>query len=265
MCEGPATGGSLLFKQIEEAVRPGPPPTKAFSRLKHPQAEISQQLPARCSRFSPQWPLHSFSKVSLILSFSVPALGLHFLQSKQLEIHVCCLSLIPQLGCIFWGHKVDSRVATVKQLKLKKSIVLFGSVEDRVGAPVGDSLSENSVLWNCTLTADHRALSTLITECRHHFAEKLESGLLINTFGATLRHFFKKAHAFQKLCCLITKSSPTLCDPMISGHHASLSFTISQNLLKFTSIELVMLSNDLILCCLLLLLSSIFPASGSFQ
>ena len=52
---------------------------------------------------------------------------------------------------------------------------------------------------------------------------------------------------------------------MISGHHASLSFTISQNLLKFTSIELVMLSNDLILCCLLLLLSSIFPASGSFQ
>ena len=158
MCEGPATGGSLLFKQIKEAVRPGPPPTKAFSRLKHPQAEISQQLPARCSRFSPQWPLHSFSKVSLILSFSVPALGLHFLQSKQLEIHVCCLSLIPQLGCIFWGHKVDSRVATVKQLKLKKSIVLFGSVEDRVGAPVGDSLSENSVLWNCTLTADHRAL-----------------------------------------------------------------------------------------------------------
>ena len=27
------------------------------------------------------------------------------LWSKQLEIHVCCLSLIPQLGCIFKGSQ----------------------------------------------------------------------------------------------------------------------------------------------------------------
>jgi len=50
-------------------------------------------------------------------------------------------------------------------------------------------------------------------------------------------------------------------------HQASLSFTISQSWLKFMSIESVMLSNNLILCCLLLLLPSIFPgirASGSF-
>ena len=39
----------------------------------------------------------------------------------------------------------------------------------------------------------------------------------------------------------------------------SLSFTISRSWLKFMSIELVMLSNRLILCCPLLLLSSIFP------
>src|SRR5574337_50208 len=52
---------------------------------------------------------------------------------------------------------------------------------------------------------------------------------------------------------------------------ASLSFTISQSLLKFMPIELVMLSNHLILCDPHLLLSSIFPsirvfssASGSF-
>ena len=44
---------------------------------------------------------------------------------------------------------------------------------------------------------------------------------------------------------------------------ASMSLTISQNLLNFMSIELVMLSNHLILCHLLLL-PSIFPASGSF-
>ena len=40
---------------------------------------------------------------------------------------------------------------------------------------------------------------------------------------------------------------------------ASLSFTVSQSLLKLMSIESVMSSNHLILCCLLLLLPSIFP------
>ena len=45
---------------------------------------------------------------------------------------------------------------------------------------------------------------------------------------------------------------------------ASLSFTIFQSLLKFMSIEFVMLSNHLILCCLLLLLPSIFPSIFHF-
>ena len=50
---------------------------------------------------------------------------------------------------------------------------------------------------------------------------------------------------------------------MTSGHHASPSFTIFWSLLKFMSVELVMLSNHLILCCLLLL-SSIFPSIRIF-
>ena len=45
----------------------------------------------------------------------------------------------------------------------------------------------------------------------------------------------------------------------------SLSITNSWNLLKLISIESVMPSNYLILCRPLLLLPSIFPASGSFQ
>ena len=45
--------------------------------------------------------------------------------------------------------------------------------------------------------------------------------------------------------------------------HARLSFIISQTLLKPLSIELEMLSNDIILCCPLLFLPSI-TASGSF-
>ena len=46
---------------------------------------------------------------------------------------------------------------------------------------------------------------------------------------------------------------------------ALLSFTISQSLLQFMSIESVMLSNDLTLCHSLLLLSSIFPIVRVFS
>ena len=55
-------------------------------------------------------------------------------------------------------------------------------------------------------------------------------------------------------CCSAAKSSPTLWP-----HGLPLSFTTSQSLLKFTSIESVMPSNYLILCHPLLLLPSIFP------
>ena len=47
--------------------------------------------------------------------------------------------------------------------------------------------------------------------------------------------------------------------PWTVAHQDSLSFTISRSLLRFMSIESVMLSSHLILCCPLLLLSSVFP------
>ena len=46
---------------------------------------------------------------------------------------------------------------------------------------------------------------------------------------------------------------------------ASLSLTISCHLPKFMTIELVMPSNHLILCCRLLLLPSIFPSTRGFS
>ena len=49
------------------------------------------------------------------------------------------------------------------------------------------------------------------------------------------------------------------------AHQVSLSFTISQSLLKFMSIESAMLSNHLIICCPLLLLPSIFPSIRGFS
>ena len=53
--------------------------------------------------------------------------------------------------------------------------------------------------------------------------------------------------------------------PWTSACQASLSFTISQSLLKLMSIESVMPSNHLILCCPLLLLPSIFPSISVFS
>ena len=53
--------------------------------------------------------------------------------------------------------------------------------------------------------------------------------------------------------------------PWIVACQASLSFTISWNLLKFMSIESVMPSNYLILCCTLLLTSSIFLSITVFS
>ena len=52
--------------------------------------------------------------------------------------------------------------------------------------------------------------------------------------------------------------------PWTAAHPASLSSTISHSLLKFMSIELVMLSHHLILCRPLLLLPSIFPSISVF-
>ena len=53
--------------------------------------------------------------------------------------------------------------------------------------------------------------------------------------------------------------------PWTAAHQASLSIVNSQSLLKFKSIESVMPSNHLILCCPLLLLPSIFPSIRVFS
>ena len=70
-------------------------------------------------------------------------------------------------------------------------------------------------------------------------------------------HSPKELSVIQPLGCV--------CDPRTAARQAPLSSTISQNLLKFMSIESVMLSNHLILCHPLLLLSSIFPSIRVFS
>ena len=65
--------------------------------------------------------------------------------------------------------------------------------------------------------------------------------------------------AIQSLSCV-----RLLVTPSTAARQASLSFTISQSLLKLTSIESMMPSNHLILCHPLLLLPSIFPSIRVF-
>ena len=63
----------------------------------------------------------------------------------------------------------------------------------------------------------------------------------------------------------VTQLCPTLCDPMNHSSQASLSITNSWSPPKPMSIESVMPSNHLILCCPLLLLPSIFPSIRVFS
>ena len=71
----------------------------------------------------------------------------------------------------------------------------------------------------------------------------------------------QKLTQHHKAKCIIQSLSHVqlFATPWITAHLASLTFTISQSLLRFLSIEFVMLSNHLILCHPLLLLPSIFP------
>ena len=62
----------------------------------------------------------------------------------------------------------------------------------------------------------------------------------------------------------VTQSCPTLCDPMDCSMPGFPVLTNSQSLLKLISIESVMPSNHLILCCPLLLLPLVFPSIRVF-
>ena len=81
-----------------------------------------------------------------------------------------------------------------------------------------------------------------LTICQRHFSSLI---LLLFLFGHSV------------VSDSVTPQTAAACQ-------ASLSTTISWSLLKFMSTESVMLSNHVILCCPLLLLSSIFPSIRVF-
>ena len=65
-------------------------------------------------------------------------------------------------------------------------------------------------------------------------------------------------------CCSVLSHVQLNVTPWTAKCQAYLSFSISRSLLRCMSIELVMLSNHFILCCLFSLCLQSFPASGSF-
>ena len=88
---------------------------------------------------------------------------------------------------------------------------------------------------------------------KHLFLKKKKTTKLTDPFSTL----------FLQYCSSVAKSCLTLCDPMNCS--TSLSFIISWSLLKLMWIKSVMPSNQLTLCCPLLLLLSIFPSIPLFQ
>ena len=79
-------------------------------------------------------------------------------------------------------------------------------------------------------------------------------------------HQVKRDFPFNSLLWLVVFSRSVMSDSLQPhGHQASLSFTISWNLLKLTSTESMIPSNHLVLCHPLLLLPSIFPSIRIFS
>ena len=74
---------------------------------------------------------------------------------------------------------------------------------------------------------------------------------------------FRNSVQFDQFGCSVLSDS--LQPPWTAAHQASLSFPNSQSLLQLIPVELVMPSNQLILCHPLLLLPSIFPSLNVFS
>ena len=104
-----------------------------------------------------------------------------------------------------------------------------------------------------------------------NFKSPIKSAKRLLKLWVNLSRLQKKSQWTKELCFYIAVvvqllSHVWLCGtPWTAACQASLSFIISQSLLKLISIESVMPSNHLVLCCPLLLLPSIFPSIRVFS
>ena len=128
---------------------------------------------------------------------------------------------------------------------------------------VSGVLQSDSVIHTHTHTHPHIYTHIYITECVYIIFRcfsiivyKIE----YNSLSSAVEPCGLSAFVVdQWLSCVFFAASWT------AAHQASLSFTISWSLLKLMSVELVMLSNHLVLCFPLLLLPSVFPSIRIFS
>ena len=128
------------------------------------------------------------------------------------------------------------------------------------GSPLQDSCLEspqNREAWQTTICGVAKSQTRLSIMCQ------INHKLILNNIFLLLNSLFSSV----RCCCFhsVAKSCAILGDPMDCSRPGFPSFTISLSLLKLMSIELVMPPNHLILCHLLLLLSSIFPSIRVFS
>ena len=97
---------------------------------------------------------------------------------------------------------------------------------------------------------------------KHHFANK---GLSSQGYGFSSGHVWMWEWEAEKLMLLNCGVGEDSRVPWTAACQASLSFTISQSLLKLMSTESMISSNHLILCHPFLLLPSIFPSTRVFS
>ena len=91
----------------------------------------------------------------------------------------------------------------------------------------------------------------------YHLYESIDNG-----WASRFRSYFWVLGSSVQFCLSVVSDSVT---PWTAAHQASLSITSSCSLTKLMSIESVMPSNHLILCCPLLLLPSMFPSIRIFS
>ena len=106
-------------------------------------------------------------------------------------------------------------------------------------------------LFNCGKGWESKELSGVLKE----LVQKPVKGYLL----------FKTTAYFNSFAVQLLSLVQLFVTTWTVAHQASLSSTISLSLLKLMSTELVMLSNRLILCCPLLVLTSIFPSIRVFS
>ena len=106
----------------------------------------------------------------------------------------------------------------------------------------------------------HTYICTLYREKVHNSPSPLPSCLLFSVYIKGRARVLFRVKVIQSLSPVWLSATPwtTAC-------RAPLFSTVSQSLPKFMSIELVMPSNHLILCCPLLVLPSIFPSIRVFS